>query len=589
MKTEFRTPSAKFLWLIIMCLSLASMHNAKAQDVLKTFSVCSYNVDGLPAKIYGISVNPDGKGADGATKIGNYLLEKHYDLIGVCEDFDYNTQLTTPLAEAYHIGTWRGGVSSGMPKFDTDGLNFFCNNVYTMADEKCTSWNKANGWLDQDNDELIDKGFRFYCVTFEGNIFVDVYVMHMDAGDSSDDIKARASQWEQLTNAIKNNTNGHPIIVMGDMNSRYTRDEIENLFINPLNATGRLTVKDAWIELCKQGVYPTLGSDALMVGDLGYMQGEVVDKIFYINPANGIQLKAIDYSVDESADQSDHKPVVVTFEASGNTNSPMSAADWWVGEKLTAADQAAYIYNVACKNFISNDSKASITDINNAPIWYFRDAQNGTVDNDSEHNKKDGYRLNLEVDWKGSGSAAVKYQSGASSMTLTPSETTEGAYKFSISGKAMFKSYTKYFNENLDGSYSAADSKSAQNDWLLISEDQKAAYNAYNAAYTEANKYSTNTLVPDELMKELNALLTTSTNYTKSMGDNGTTALLTDITTRIKAHLDAATAICKHHHTTTAATIIAIYGTDGKQRSTLGKGINIVRMSDGTTKKFIQQ
>ena len=86
----------------------------------------------------------------------------------------------------------------------------------------------------------------------------------MDAGDSDKDIKARASQWKQLAEAVKDNTNGHSIIVMGDLNSRYTRDEIENLFINPLNSTGRLTVKDAWIELCKQGVYPTLGSAALM-------------------------------------------------------------------------------------------------------------------------------------------------------------------------------------------------------------------------------------------------------------------------------------------------------------------------------------
>ena len=592
MKTVFRTVAATFFLAVTLMLSLAGTQSAKAQNVKTTFNVCAYNVDGLPAKIAGISVNPDGHYAEGATKIGNYLLEKQYDIIGVSEDFDYNAELTAPLADAYHIGTWRGGVSgkpkAGLPLFNTDGLNFFCKKSLMMADEKWTPWNDANDVYDQDNDELIDKGYRFYSVALNDGIYVDVYIMHMDAGDSDKDIQARASQWKQLAEAVKDNTNGHPIIVMGDLNSRYTRDEIENLFINPLNSTGRLTVKDAWIELCKQGVYPTLGSAALKVGELDYKQGEIVDKVLYINRNNGIQLTATAYDVDETADQSDHKPLIVTFEAKGNTNQPVAATDWWVGEKLTEADQAAYIYNVAFKNFISNDNKASVTDINNAPLWYFRGTESGTVDNDSERDKKDGYRLHLEVDWKGTGNASVKYQSGTSSLTFTPSETTEGAYKFSISGKSWGKSYTKYFNENSDGAYSAANSKTTQNDWLLIGEEQKNAYNVYVAAYTEANKYSTNSQVSDELMAELNALLTAQTNYAQSVGDNGTTAQLTDIAARIKAYLDTTTAISMPTHAIAPATVTAIYGTDGKQRPALLKGINIVRMSDGTTKKIMK-
>ncbi len=39
----------------------------EAQDNVKSFSVCALNVDGLPNKILGIEINPDGKGADGAT------------------------------------------------------------------------------------------------------------------------------------------------------------------------------------------------------------------------------------------------------------------------------------------------------------------------------------------------------------------------------------------------------------------------------------------------------------------------------------------------------------------------------------------
>ena len=108
------------------------------------------------------------------------------------------------------------------------------------------------------------------------------------------------------------------------------------------------------------------------------------------------------------------------------------------------------------------------------------------------------------------------------------------------------------------------------------------------AAYTEANKYSTNSQVSDELMAELNALLTAQTNYAQSVGDNGTTAQLTDIAARIKAYLDTTTAISMPTHAIAPATVTAIYGTDGKQHPALLKGINIVRMSDGTTKKIMK-
>lgn len=578
-----------FLFMMTMCSGWTFASAANAQTVHTTFKVCTYNVDGLPQKILGIDVNPDGKGAEGATNIGNYLLEKQYDIIGVSEDFDFNAQLTAPLAEAYTIGTWRGGVSSGLPEFDTDGLNFFCKKGLGMTDEKWTSWNDANGIFDQGNDELIDKGFRTYTVALEGGIYVDVYIMHMDAGDSNDDIKARASQWTQLCNAVKNNTSRHPIIVMGDMNSRYTRDEVKSLFIDPLNATGRMTVKDAWIELCKNGIYPELGADPLMVGDLGYKEGEIVDKIFYINPTNGIQLTATNYTVDEAADQSDHKPLVVQFEASGSALQPTAAADWWMGEKLTDADQAAYIYNVAFKNFISNENKATVTDINEAPIWYFRGTESGTVDNDSEKDKKDGYRLTLKVGRFNDFSAAVSYQSGASTMTFLPSETTEGAYKFSISGTSWFQPYTKYFNENSDGAYSAANTPTEQNDWLLISEKQKTAYNDYVAAFTAANRYTGNTMLPEDMKTELASLLAASTNYEQSIGSNGTTQQLTDLAKRINDYFVATGISHTPDSDATPATIVAIYGTDGKQRTALAKGINIVKMSNGTTKKIMHQ
>lgn len=53
--------------VLALLIFVCSPHGIEAQDNVKSFSVCALNVDGLPNKILGIEINPDGKGADGAT------------------------------------------------------------------------------------------------------------------------------------------------------------------------------------------------------------------------------------------------------------------------------------------------------------------------------------------------------------------------------------------------------------------------------------------------------------------------------------------------------------------------------------------
>ena len=162
---------------------------------------------------------------------------------------------------------------------------------------------------------MIRKGYRHYHANLGDDIEIDFYIMHMDADTDDKDNEARADQWKQLYNAIVANTNGSPIIVMGDTNCRYTRDDIRGLFIDPINQAGKYEVKDAWIEHCKNGIYPTLGSDALMVDQLGYKEGEIVDKVLYLNPTDGdCHIKALNFNVDSEFTVSDHRPVIVTME-----------------------------------------------------------------------------------------------------------------------------------------------------------------------------------------------------------------------------------------------------------------------------------
>lgn len=111
-----------------LLFGLAGTAEAQDSDGKQTFTVCAYNVDGLPNSIAGIEINPDGKGEEGAAAIGSYLSEKQFDVIALSEDFNFHSSLMAPLAADYTAGTYRGGLNvSGFNaniRFNTDGLEF---------------------------------------------------------------------------------------------------------------------------------------------------------------------------------------------------------------------------------------------------------------------------------------------------------------------------------------------------------------------------------------------------------------------------------------------------------------------------------
>ena len=159
-----------------------------------------------------------------------------------------------------------------------------------------------------------------YVVTFADGIEIDFLVTHMNSGSDSGHLEARQSQLEQIAayiNSIKGNN--RPIVIMGDTNCRYTRDDFRTYFWDKLSK--ELLVSDPWVEHSWGGVYPTLGSASLMVpskdsnSTLTEQTGEVVDKIIYINNPNAaIQIKSNWYKNDtDYAGMADHNPVVAEF------------------------------------------------------------------------------------------------------------------------------------------------------------------------------------------------------------------------------------------------------------------------------------
>lgn len=313
----------------------------------KKVTIASLNVDGMPKSVsvygvYTVNLNPDAKEGPGATAIGNMLRKSGFDVVGVSEDFNYHSELWDA---AWNNGTdihynatthrnkidgSRAGILSDYlgkkPVADTDGLCLFYrmdgsgNNLATPTQETYVQWNDYYGYDDSGADGLIKKGYRYYLVTLADGTQFDLYTMHMDANDSEGDCTARASQLTQLTDAIKASKNGRPILIIGDSNCRYTRDQVKTNLIDAINADPRFTIRDPWIQFGRNKVYPLYPSSSIMASSEGYLKGEVVDKIWYINNTeSNIRLVAETYAQDLSfVDETgsplcDHKPCVVTF------------------------------------------------------------------------------------------------------------------------------------------------------------------------------------------------------------------------------------------------------------------------------------
>lgn len=311
----------------------------KGTAVQGRFICAALNVDGLPSLI-----NSGGPGSNGTATIGRIMNDLGYDFIAVSEDFDYHEELAGAMTD-YKVGTYRGTVDAGVVfggTADTDGLGFFWKtDDITASEEAIVTFEDAYGDISHGANTCIEKGFRHYVVTVANGIVVDVYITHMntfgDGGNTEDDphVHAQLSQLRQIRDYVveRAKENKRPAIIMGDTNMRYTRHQIVDNLISPMESEG-LQIADPWVELRRGGVYPEWNTNSLMIrskftGDAGDIlcaddqRGEVVDKMWYINvPGAAVQLKAISCmnNVDDfasSTEQVSYSGVTVE-DATGN-------------------------------------------------------------------------------------------------------------------------------------------------------------------------------------------------------------------------------------------------------------------------------
>lgn len=315
----------------------------------KTFKVACLNIDGLPPEvnitaITKVKLNPEGPQAAGTAKMSELVSQKGWDFFGISEAFNFNNEFISKIKDQYNTGTFRDAIPTSMDgieaikyvnidlsklsvsedsvkkSFNTDGLNILYKTSVSVSNEKWTGWKMRNGVTKNGADMLIDKGYRYYTVSLGPGLDIDVYLLHMDAETTERDNVARAVQIKQLVEAIKATDNKRPIIIMGDTNCRYTRDDLEGLLINSINADPRFEIHDPWVDYMWDGRYPPCNGRSLMVSEYGYQKGEVVDKIFYINnkdadaqlTAHGY-LQDMDFTWPDGSEISDHFPIVIKF------------------------------------------------------------------------------------------------------------------------------------------------------------------------------------------------------------------------------------------------------------------------------------
>ena len=267
---------------------------------------------------------------------------------------------------------------------------------------------------------------------------------------------------------------------------------------------------------------------------------------------------------------------------SAETFAPVKVGDWVKGEAVTGNGQEVYIYNVGAGAFISGKS-ATETDITKALVW--------TIGGNSNYTFTSGnYKLYMAYSFGWITDISSVF---TTNFTLTDNTTSNNStsYKLSNSAKVWGKTQTRYFN--VDGNkYTAAESKSAYNDWLFISPAQKDAYVEYTKSFNDLDGYLKNekvvkeTTLLDKIKEVLAQVSSANHSFDTYEGDKVT---LANIIKEVEDFLNTTTGIETIKPANGNAETAAIYDVNGVRQNCLSKGINIVKMSDGTAKKVIKK
>jgi len=257
----------------------------------------TYNVAGLPDQV-----------SQSTPSVYNRIIGKlinNIDVVHTQEDFFYHDSLILENTHKY-LTPYAGQVTEG------DGLTTFSQ--YPISNIERVAWTDCSGF-----DCLTPKGFCYTQIQI-GSEWIDFYNVHANAGSDPEALVARQKNIRQLCEFIKIRSAEKPVIVMGDMNCRYTRsgDSIRNVL--------DLGFTDPWIEITRGGQLPTADDNSLTgCGSNGDQRTnancEKVDKTFY-RSSDKVKIYAESYTLDsrkyyynnnDTIPLSDHWPLFTNF------------------------------------------------------------------------------------------------------------------------------------------------------------------------------------------------------------------------------------------------------------------------------------
>ena len=269
------------------------------------------------------------------------------------------------------------------------------------------------------------------------------------------------------------------------------------------------------------------------------------------------------------------------------TFAPAAESSWLQPVKLGGNGQKAYIYNVATETYITGKT-ATVKNIENADVWTIKgdETRSFTCDNESKD------RLFLEsiyavipiYKWH----AEVSDDKDATKFTILEGST-ENSYKLTKSRKKFLGGIeTAYFSVSGEN-YVASLEPSIDNDWYFISTEQKDVYAEYISFFTEAANLLKNEKLNDQesVLGTIKTALQETAKGTFNTSNDDINTLKTAIAAAKKAIEDITNGISNTSDNLENAEITSIYSANGTRKAQLTKGINIVKMSNGTVKKIL--
>ena len=243
---------------------------------------------------------------------------------------------------------------------------------------------------------------------------------------------------------------------------------------------------------------------------------------------------------------------------------------------------------MATETYITGKT-ATVKNIENADVWTINngdETRSFTFDNDTKD------RLFLEYSslwhpfvWY----AEVSDDRKATNFTIVEGST-KNSYKLTKSRKKPFNigTETAYFSVSGEN-YEASLEPSINNDWYFISTEQKDVYAEYTSLFTEAANLLKNEKLngQESVLGAIKTALQETAKGTFETSNADINKLKATIADAKKAIEDITNGISNTSDNLENAEITSIYSANGTRKAQLTKGINIVKMSNGTVKKIL--